>query len=74
MWQLFTGQDNATLDLGRVAWAGSFLAVIALATFHCIKGTAPTLMELAGALGAIAGTHGAALFFKRDTEPRKDGQ
>ena len=61
---LLTGKDNATLDLGRVSWAASYLAVIV----HdiCKPGT---LQDLAIALAAVAGAHGIALGFKAKTEP-----
>ena len=67
--QMFTGKDGVTHDMGRYSWALSFAAVLALTAFHCWKGTAPSITELAASLVAVATGHGAALFFKRDTEP-----
>ena len=67
---LVTTSDGVTHDLGRWSWIASFAAVIGLTGWHCWKGTAPTVIELATALGAVAGAHAGALFFKRQTEPK----
>jgi hypothetical protein len=68
--QLVTGVDGKTHDLGRWSWAGSFLAVVAAAAGNWWHGLAIDLVALGTALGAVAGAHGAALFLKRDTEPK----
>lgn len=68
--QLLTGIDGATHDLGRWSWAASFLAVVAAAAANWWRGQAIDLMALAGALAAVAGAHGAALWAKRETEPK----
>lgn len=68
---LFTGRDNTTHDLGRYSWALSFLSVVCLAGWNVMHGQAETLHELAESLGLVAGAHGAALFLKRDTEPKE---
>lgn len=68
--QLLTGADNATHDLGRWSWAGSFLAVVAAAVGNWWHGLALDLQGLATALGVVAGAHGAALWAKKDTEPK----
>ncbi len=62
--ELITGKDNTTWDLGRVSWAGSYLAVV----IHdiCKPGT---LQELAISLAAVAAAHGVALGLKSKTEP-----
>jgi len=67
---LVTTADGVTHDLGRWSWIGSFLAVIALTCWLCFKGTPPTITELAAALGAVAASHAASLFLKRQTEPK----
>lgn len=67
--QLLTGRDNTTHDLGRWSWAGSFVAVVAAAAGNWWHGVAIDLQALAIALGAVATTHGAALWAKKDTEP-----
>jgi hypothetical protein len=69
---LVTTADGSTHDLGRWSWIGSFLAVLALTTFLCFKGSPPTITELAAALGAVAATHAASLFIKRQTEPKEN--
>ena len=68
--QLLTGIDGATHDLGRWSWAGSFLAVTAAAVGNWWHGVALDVMALAQALGVVAAAHGAALWAKKDTEPR----
>jgi hypothetical protein len=69
MRQLLTGADNATHDLGRWAWAGSFLAVVVAAGANWWHGASVGLQDLATALGIVAATHGGALWAKKDTEP-----
>jgi len=68
--ELFTGHDNQTHDLGRWSWAGSFLAVVGAAAANWWHGAIIDIQALAIALGVVAGAHGAALFLKRDTEPK----
>lgn len=68
--QLLTGVDNETHDLGRWSWAGSFLAVVAAALGNWWHNAILDLMALAQALGVVAAAHGAALWVKRDTEPK----
>ena len=66
---LFTGRDNQTLDLGRISWAVSTLALLCLAGWHEFQGTRVGLTELGTALGAVVVTHGVALGLKGKTEP-----
>ena len=66
---LFSGMDNATVDIGRVSWAASFLAVIAAAGANWWHGAVIDVQALAVALSAVAAAHGAALWAKKDTEP-----
>ncbi len=68
--QLFTGLDGVTHDLGRWSWAGSFFAVVAAAAGNWWHGVAIDVQALATALGVVAGAHGAALWAKKDTEPK----
>jgi hypothetical protein len=67
---LMTGVDGVTHDLGRWSWAGSWAAVVSAAGANWWHGAAIDLMQLGGALCAVATAHGAALFMKRDTEPK----
>ena len=66
---LFSGIDNATVDIGRVSWAASFLAVVAAAGANWWHGAVIDMQALAVALSAVAAAHGAALWAKKDTEP-----
>ena len=70
--KILTGKDNQTWDLGRISWAGSFLWVIAHDVWQLRQGAGASLKEVAVALAAIAGAHGAALGFKAKTEPGGD--
>jgi len=67
---MMTGIDGTTHDLGRWSWVGSHLAVTGAAIFSAATGHVIGLMELAGAHAAVATAHGAALFIKKDTEPK----
>ena len=67
---LMSGMDNATVDIGRVSWAASFLAVVAAAGANWWHGAVIDVQALAVALSAVAAAHGAALWAKKDTEPK----
>lgn len=67
---LLTGVDGETHDLGRWSWAGSFVAVVSAAGANWWHGAVIDVQGLATALGIVAAAHGAALFAKKDTEPR----
>ena len=69
--QLLTGVDGETHDLGRWSWAGSFVTVVAAAAGNWWHGLALDVQALATALGIVAGAHGAALWAKKDTEPKE---
>ena len=62
--------DNATIDIGRVSWAASFLAVVGAAGVNGWHGLAIDVQGLATALAYVVGVHGAALWAKKDTEPK----
>ena len=68
--QLLTGVDGVTHDLGRWSWVGSFAAVISAAGANWWHGVAIDVQGLATALGIVASAHGAALWAKKDTEPK----
>lgn len=67
---LLSGRDNTTPDLGRWSWMGSFIAIVGAAIWNKVSGAAVDLMQFAQALGVVVGAHGAALWAKRDTEPK----
>ena len=67
---LFTGAEGVTHDLGRWSWAGSFVAVVTAAGANWWHGAVIDLQAFAIALSAVAGAHGAALWTKKDTEPK----
>jgi hypothetical protein len=73
---LLTGKDGVTHDLGRWSWVLSFFVVAGDACWHAVAGGlslkdgAPSVGEMAAALGVVAGAHGLALFAKAKTEPQ----
>jgi hypothetical protein len=67
---MFTTADGVTHDLGRYSWAGSFLAVILAAVGNWWHGAVLDVVQIATALGLVAGAHSAALWAKKDTEPK----
>jgi hypothetical protein len=72
--QLVTGKDNQTHDLGRWSWIITTLATIAGAAWNAIHVGTLDLMSFAQAIGIIAGSHGAAVMMKKDTEPQPPAQ
>lgn len=68
--ELLTGVDGVSHDLGRYSWMGSFIAVIAAAAGNWWHKSEIDVEKLATALGIVAGAHGAALWAKKDTEPK----
>lgn len=66
--QLLTGKDNETYDLGRVSWLVGMVAVILLATYEVMHGTA-NIRELAESLGIVSAAGGASVAMKGKTEP-----
>ena len=68
---LVTTADGVTHDLGRWSWVASFAAVVLDAIGLACGLKLPSVLELYTALGAVAGAHSAALFLKRDTEPKE---
>lgn len=71
---MFTGKDNATIDLGRVLWAKMSI-VYCVATFVSQQQGHPLQFELwaAGAAALLAGG-GGALALKAKTEPECGGE
>jgi len=66
---LLTGIDGQTHDLGRWSWAISLGAVIAAGLHTAWHGTID-LIAFGTAIAAVVAAHGAALGFKKDTEPK----
>ena len=67
--QLLTGRDNQSHDIGRWSWVVSILTVIGAAISNMVHAGVIDLMQLSGALAAVAGAHGVAIMAKKDTEP-----
>ena len=67
---LFSGLDNATVDIGRVSWAASFVAVVGAAAANAWHGQTIDVQAFATALAVVVAAHGAVLWAKKDTEPK----
>jgi len=67
--RMICGRDNQTLDLGRLSWAVSTIAILVLAAWHERHAITVSLQELGMSLGAVVAAHGAALGLKAKTEP-----
>lgn len=67
---MFTGKDNATWNLARVAWAISLGGYFLLAGYDiAVHGTAFDAQHFAIGLAAIMAAGGAAVGFQSKTEP-----
>lgn len=67
---IVTTADGTSHDIGRWSWVLSFTAVIVDALWHAYKDSAPSVGDLAAALGVVAAAHAVALFSKQQTEPK----
>jgi len=67
---LVTGADGQTHDIGRWSWLVSLGSVI-IAGVHIVwaKG-ALDLVAFGQSIACVVGAHGAALWAKKDTEPK----
>ena len=71
---LLTGADGKTQDLGRWSWVGSLVALIAVAIHTAwVKGVVD-LVAFGQAIATVVGAHGAALWVKKDTEPKPSSE
>lgn len=71
MKQMFTGKDNATLDIGRVLWAQISVGYMFLSGYSVYNGNAFDAVAWGTGAAAILGAGGAALGLKSNTEPDK---
>lgn len=68
--EIITGVDNQTRDLGRISWIVSMASVIGHSCWAAYKGLVVDLSTFAQALSIVVVAHGAALWAKKDTEPK----
>lgn len=69
---VFTGIDGESFDIGRVLWAIGAL-VYCFATVWIVTKTVPPSLDYVAwgaGFGAVMAAGGAALWMKRDTEPK----
>lgn len=69
---LFTGKDNATLDLGRILWAKGSVVFSGLSIYHVIHTQTFDYVAFGTGFAGILAAGGAALWAKKDTEPGHD--
>lgn len=65
----FTGADNNSVDIGRVLWAFLTVIMAALEAWVVVRGQAFDALGFATASAAMLTAGGAALAFKKGTEP-----
>ena len=70
IFRIFAGKDNHTLDLGRILWAIGVLVYFALSVHAQWHGQVFDPVAWGGGFGAILAAGGAALWAKKDTEPK----
>lgn len=70
--QMFTGRDNQSADIGRVLWAQVTIGYLIFSAIALFKGGSFDPVAWGGGAAAILGAGGAALGLKGNTEP--DGQ
>ena len=66
---LFTGKDNKTVDLGRVLWAKSVVAYLAIAFYQVHIGNPIDFVSHGAGISGILAAGGAAIGLKANTEP-----
>lgn len=69
LFQLFTGRDNQTADIGRVLWAQVTIGYLIFSAIALFKGGSFDPVAWGGGAAAILGAGGAALGLKGNTEP-----
>jgi hypothetical protein len=67
---LLTGVDGKTHDIARWSWMIVMLTLIAGAVFNAYSNKTVNLRDFADSVAIIVGAHGAAMFAKKDTEPK----
>jgi len=68
---LLTGVDGKSHDIGRWSWMISTIVIAVGAFWNVYRGEAFSLRDYAEAIGIIAAAHGAAIYAKKDTEPKE---
>ena len=67
---LLTGVDGKTHDIARWSWMIVMTALIGGAVFNAYFNKTINLRDFADSVAIIVGAHGAAMFAKKDTEPK----
>lgn len=67
---LLTTADGVTHDIGRWSWLGSLISINALAIHEVWSGKPIDFVAFGTGVAAIVTAHGAAIWAKKDTEPK----
>lgn len=67
--ELFSGKDNKTLDVGRILWAMSILSFLGMGFYGIYSDQVIDFLAYGTGLSGLLAAGGAALGFKRQTEP-----
>jgi hypothetical protein len=67
---IFTGLDGVTHDIGRYSWVTSLGALFAVTVHEAWTGKTVDLQAFGVAVASIVTAHGAALWAKKETEPK----
>ena len=66
---IVTGKNNETVDIARLLWLLSTIAVMAGWAWDIIHNDSIHMMDFAQSVAVLAGAFGASLYMKKDTEP-----
>lgn len=69
---ILTGVDNQTYDVGRLLWVLGVLVYLGLSITALVKGQPWEPQSFGIGLGAVLAGGGAALGFKKATEPQSN--
>ncbi len=67
---IVTGIDGVTHDIGRWSWIGSMAGIFTLAVHEVWTGKTIDFAALGTGIAAVVAAHGAALWAKKDSEPK----
>ena len=66
----FTGVDGQTYDLGRALWALGVMVFLGATVYSIYKGQTFDAIAYGTGFGAVLAAGGAALWMKKETEPK----
>jgi hypothetical protein len=66
-----TGIDGESYDIARVSWVVTTMLISMGEIWNTYKGNHFDTQEFAAGIAILAAAHGAAIFAKKDTEPKQ---